>query len=133
MTTSSQQILKTITVTTAQDLATFWSALMGEGGFDRRTLWLVFLDDDGRPVPAVVPIDDIPQDPSPADITSFGHFFEHLDSYGTPVLLLSRPGPGAVQEQDRRWARALAPFVRQWPVHLATENAFGQCRVTPLS
>lgn len=133
MTTSSQQLAKTMTVTTADDLAHFWAALMGDGGFGRRTLWLVFLDDDGRPVPAIVPIDDIPQDPTPADVGSFRELFSHLGGYGTPVLLLSRPGTGAVQEHDRQWAHALAALAPRWPVHLATENAFGRCVVTPLS
>lgn len=121
-----------MTVTTAQDLATFWSALMGDGGFGRRTLWLVFLDDDSRPTPVIVPIDDIPQDPTPADVGSFGDLFSRLAGYGTPVLLLSRPGTSEVQEHDRQWAQALASLTPQWPVHLATEDAFGRCVVNPL-
>ncbi|SDT37417.1 hypothetical protein SAMN04488543_4019 [Friedmanniella luteola] len=132
MTTSTAHLLRTITVTTAPDLVRFWTALMGDGGIGRRTLWLVFLDEDGRPAPAVVPVDDIPLDPRPADVDSFRLFFDHLDGYGTPVLLLSRPGPSAVQDHDRRWGRALASCTPRWPVHLATEGPHGHCVVTPL-
>ena len=119
-------------ITSAADLARFWAALMGDGGFGRRTLWLVLLDDEGRPAPAVVPVDDVPDVPSAADVDSFGHFFDHLGGYGTPVLLLSRPGPPVVGEDDRQWGRALAPLAPRWPVHLAAEDAAGHCVVTPL-
>jgi len=132
MTTPSAHLINTITVTTAPDLVRFWAALIGGGGFGRRTLWLVFLDEAGRPVPVVVPVDDIPLHPTPADVDSFRQFFDHLAGYGTPVLLLSRPGPCAVQEHDRQWSRALASRTPRWPVHLATEDAFGRCVVTAL-
>ncbi len=132
MTTPPVDLINSITVTTAADLARFWAALMGDGGFGCRTLWLVFLDEAGRPVPTVVPVDDLPDEPTAADVDSFRQFFDHLDDYGTPVLLLSRPGPPAVQEHDRQWGRALASCTPRWPVHLATEDASGCCRITAL-
>lgn len=132
MTTSRQEILKTFTVTTASELVPLWTALLGDEGFGRRTLWLALLDATGKPAPVVVPIDDIPLSPSPADVESFGNLLAHLDGFGTPVLLLSRPGPSAVQEHDRRWAWALTPLAPRWPVHLATEDGSGGCAVTPL-
>jgi hypothetical protein len=132
MTTPPVDLINSTTVTTADDLARFWSALMGDGGFGRRTLWLAFLDETGRPVPSVVPVDDLPELPTSADVDSFRQFFDHLDGYGTPVLLLSRPGSCDVQEHDRQWGRALASCTPRWPVHLATEDAFGRCVVTPL-
>ena len=133
MTISRQKILETSTVTTASELALLWTALLGDEGFGRRALWLVLLDGTGRPAPAVVPIDDIPAAPTPAEVDSFVRFLDHLEGYGTPVLLLSRPGPSAVQEHDRQWARALSPSAPRWPFHLATENAFGHCVVVPLA
>lgn len=120
-------------ISSAADLSRFWAALMGDEGFGRRTLWLVLLDDEGRPVPTVVPIDDVPEVPSAADVDSFGQFFDHLDGYGTPVLLLSRPGPSVVRAEDRQWGRALAGLAPRWPVHLATEDAVGRCVVVPLT
>ena len=119
-------------ISSTADLARFWVALMGDGGFGRRTLWLVLLDDEGRPVPTVVPVDDVPEVPSAADVDSFGQFFDHLDGYGTPVLLLSRPGPPVVRAADRQWGRALAGLAPRWPVHLAAEDAGGHCVVTSL-
>ena len=132
MTISRQEILETSTVTTASELVSLWTALLSNEGFGRRTLWLVLLDDRGKPAPAVVPIDDIPEAPTPAEVDSFVQFLDHLEGYGTPVLLLSRPGPGTVQEHDRQWASALSPSAPRWPFHLATENAFGHRVVVPL-
>ena len=131
--TTSKQYLNDMTITNAQDLAALWSSLMGDGGFARRSLQVVILDDAGRAAPVIVPIDDIPLTPSRGEVDSFGHFFDHLAGYGTPVLLLSRPGPSVVQEHDRQWAAALAPFTPRWPVHLATDNAHGRCEITNLS
>lgn len=130
MTTSTQDLLATITVRTTADLVRLWSTVVGDGGFGRRTLWLVFLDEAGRPAPVVVPVDDIPLVPSRADADSLGHFLDHFGGAGTQALLLSRPGPCGVQAHDREWARALAPYARPWPLHVATENAFGGCVVT---
>ena len=132
MTTSTAHVLATTTVTTRQDLVRLWSALVGADGFDRRTLWLVLLDDDGRPAPAVVPVDDVPLAPSAADVASFAQLLGHLEGCGTPVLLLSRPGPPVVQVHDRQWGRALTPCAPRWPVHLATLDAGGRGLVVPL-
>jgi len=132
MTTPTAQILANATVRTEQDLVQFWAALVGGDGFDRRTLWLVILDDDGRPAPTVVPVDDVPAAPSAADVDAFGQLLRHLEGFGLPVLLLSRPGPPSVQVHDRQWGRALAGFAPRWPIHLATQDASGRRVVTPL-
>ena len=134
MTTPDLALLRHQTVTTADDLAAFWTAFMGEGGFGRRTLWLVLLDDGGHPAPVVVPIDDIPRAPGRRDTDAFGAVLAGLADYGTAVLLLSRPGPVEVQPDDLRWARALAPLAPAWPVHLATAESLDApaCRVQAL-
>jgi len=132
--TDTHSLLQTATIDTADDLATFWTALMGEGGFGRRTLWLVLLDDGGHPAPVVVPIDDVPQSPGRRDVDAFSAVLAGLADQGTAVLLLSRPGPVEVQPDDLRWARALAPLAPVWPVHLATAESLDapSCRVQSL-
>lgn len=134
MTTPDLALLRHQPVTTADDLARFWTALMGEGGFGRRTLWLVLLDESGHPAPVVVPSDDVPRTPGRRDTDAFGVVLAGLAGYGTAVLLLSRPGPVEAQPDDLRWARALAPLAPAWPVHLATAESLdaSACRVQAL-
>jgi hypothetical protein len=117
------------------DLAELWRSLMAGGGFGRRTLWLVLLDDAGHPAPVVVPIDDIPTYPGRKDVRALGAVLAGIAPLGTPVLLLSRPGCGEVQDGDRRWAEALAPLAPAWPVHLATadvDDSSAPCTVRAL-
>ena len=106
-------------ITSLDDLTLLWRAMMGDGGFGRRRLWVVFLEPDGVPSKVVMPIDDVPVHPGP-EIEGLRHVLEDL---GMPpvVLLLSRPGRSAERDSDRRWARALAPLT-PWPVHLATAD-----------
>lgn len=108
-------------ITSLDDLTLLWRALMGTGGFGRRSLWVVFLESGGVPSQVVMPIDDVPVLPGPAEVDGLRHVLEEL---GMPpvVLLLSRPGPAREQESDRRWSEALAPLT-PWPVHLATAGA----------
>ncbi len=133
MTPSPNTLLQTITVTTADDLVTLWGALMGGGGFGRRTLWLVVLEDDGRPTPMIVPIDDIPRAPTQRDVDGLSTILAGIAEFGSVVWLLSRPGVDVVQEDDRRWARALTPLASAWPVHLATRGVDGQGKVQPIT
>ena len=124
--------LDEIVVRTQADLERMWRLAMGPGGFARRSLWIVLLDEDGRPQPVIMPVDGVPSRP--------GEMAAHLPDltagfrvHGEPVLLLSRPGPGDIGDSDRAWARVLAPLTT-WPVHLATRSgvrAFAPDDLTP--
>jgi hypothetical protein len=114
--------------TTAQ-LSALWSELMGGGGFGTRTLWLLFLDEDHRPIKVIVPIEDIPLEPDPATLDAIARILDDVLADTGPAsvpMLLSRPGPLAMTDVDRTWALAirerLARHLGQWPVHLATRN-----------
>lgn len=102
---------------------------MGPGGFDRRSLWLIFLDEDGHQSDLIVPIDDIPMLPDARDIVSITDLIARIrDEVGIAQvpMLISRPGPSAMTEGDRRWAVALTAALRdqhpRWPIHLATRD-----------
>lgn len=112
-------------VRTDTDLLALWQRLMGSGGFGRRSIWMVFLDGDGRPQPVVAPIDDIPEQPDQRLLDALAKVIEGLIADGgvaSVVLLLSRPGPQDMTGSDRRWARALAPLSPGRPIHLATAD-----------
>lgn len=101
---------------------------MGPGGFATSSLWMVFLDDDSRLTPVIVPIEDIPAEPDEQFVGNLAYIIGDLlsDSAAASVaLLLSRPGSRAMTEADRRWARALREALDElpmWPVHLATRD-----------
>jgi hypothetical protein len=110
------------------DLFRLWQHLMGEGGFGRRSLWLIFLEKDGRPHEVIMPIDDIPLSPQPAMVANLVHIVDQLcerDGVVSAPMLLSRPGSSAMTESDRSWAKCLRSALGeryQWPIHLATED-----------
>ena len=101
---------------------------MGPGGFATSSLWMVFLDDDSRLTPVIVPIEDIPAEPDEQSVGNLAYIIGDLLDDGAAAsvaLLLSRPGSRAMTEADRRWARALREALDElpmWPVHLATRG-----------
>lgn len=116
-------------VRTATDLFALWEGLMGGRGFATSSVWIAFLDADHRVQPVLVPVDDIPAEPHPRFVRNLTRIVADLVDTGTAAsaaLLLSRPGPPAMSEADRRWARALAdalgPELAVWPLHLATSG-----------
>ena len=110
------------------DLLAVWRRLMGEGGFGRRSVWFIFVDDDDTLKRVVMPIDDVPEEPDQVVIGNLAKILTELHEDGqfaSTAMLLSRPGPAQMSGGDRRWARALRAglgHVSPWPVHLGTEG-----------
>jgi hypothetical protein len=52
-------------VRTDSDLLVRWRQLMGPWAFGRRSPWPLWFDADGRQLPIVVPVDDVPEYPDP--------------------------------------------------------------------
>jgi hypothetical protein len=110
----------------SDDLQELWRSLMGDGGFSRRSVWLLFLDAAGRPSPVLVPIDDIPRRPVPIFLDNLRHIARELigsQDVASMALLLSRPGSKTMSEEDRAWARALREVSSQWPIFLAVADS----------
>jgi hypothetical protein len=114
-------------IRTHADLFALWQALMGPGGFRIASVWLVFLDEDNRVQPVIMPIDDLPPEPDQPFLRNLARVVADLVDQGcasSVALLLSRPGGSAMTESDRRWARSLRAELGNelavWPVHLAT-------------
>lgn len=114
-------------IRTDADLFRRWQALMGPGGFGKRTLWLMFLEPDGSPTKVLVPIEDIPTEPDRKVVQSLHTIVAELSQdidIGSVPALLSRPGRAAMTASDRRWAAAwradAPPAIVRWPMHLAT-------------
>lgn len=116
-------------VRTPTELTQVWRELMGPEGFDKRSIWHIFFEDDGRMLPLVIPIDDIPAEPDEVVLRNLATIMSEGMSRASATslaVLLSRPGSGAMSAADRRWARELratyGPTLCPWPVHLATCN-----------
>jgi hypothetical protein len=120
-------------VRTDADLLVRWRQLMGPWGFGRRSLWLLWFDDDGCQLPVVAPIDDIPDLPDERFVGNLMYIVDQVaradeaQATTTVAMALSRPGSSRVTDSDRRWARALRARaehdgVALWPVHLATRG-----------
>lgn len=108
------------------DLQALWRSLMGDDGFSRRSIWLIFLDADGRPSPVLMPIDDIPRRPVPLFLDNLRYMSRELvgkDSIASVAMLLSRPGRATMTDDDRAWARALREVSSEWPIFLAVAGS----------
>ena len=116
-------------IDTNDDLLSLWQNMMGSCGFGIRSLWHVFVAEDGSMLPTVVPIEELPVEPDVAVLRNLAHAFNTVavDEHGATVAaLLSRPGPQQMSATDRRWARAVresyGPRLSPWPMHLATRD-----------
>jgi hypothetical protein len=116
-------------VITDEDLLQRWRDLMGPGGFGGRSLWLAWFADDGRQLPLVVPVEDVPARPEPLLVRNLVQLVHSTVADLSPAAwaaaALSRPGPRQPCEDDRAWGRALRRTAAEArvplrPLHLAT-------------
>lgn len=120
-------------VTQQRDLHRMWELLMWPLGFTARSLWVTFVDTDGRPLQALVEIgelDDLGGDPgAEPDVAPLFHVLDQVLGDGPAVsvaFLVVRPGRAGLQAEDRRLAAALLAGARRagihcHPVHVADD------------
>ena len=88
----------------------------------RRTLWFVMLDRERRPLPVIVPIDHVPDEPDVLTVGNLGHAWHEIlrDEPGSSVvLMLERPGPAAASFDDLAWRAALRSAAAEHGIKLA--------------
>jgi hypothetical protein len=94
-----------------QDLADVWSRLMRPLGFSRRSVWLMLIGADDRPIPHLTEIEQAEDPPDPAELQGMAEVISELATELAPggrvAFLRSRPGAPGVTADDRAWARAL--------------------------
>jgi hypothetical protein len=103
--------------------------LLDDNARQLRSVVLLFLAADGAQLPAMVPIDDVPELPDPMLVNSVCWLIaEALTEHagGSAVVVLTRPGAGRANDADRRWCRLLHAGARQ---HRAAIRAV--CLATP--
>jgi hypothetical protein len=122
--------LADVPIRSADDLTRRWTTLLDPPVFGMRSLWLCWLTTDGRMLPVVVPVDDLPLVPEPAMVMGLRQVHdsileEQLGGDGHLALALCRPGDPEITEDDDEWAEALRSALDDgqidgsWSLHLA--------------
>jgi hypothetical protein len=121
--------LADVPVRSAADLTRRWATLLDPPVFSARSLWLAWLDTDGRMLPIVVPVDELPPLPEWSTLSGLLTLHDAVAEQtgwaeGHLALALCRPGPAAVLEDDAEWADALESELDgmldgTWSLHLA--------------
>jgi hypothetical protein len=129
--------LAEVPIRSAAELTERWSTVLDPPVFGARGLWIMWLDDDGRMFPVVVPIDDLPRLPDSSIVSGLlavheGVAEEHLGGGGHVALALCRPGRPEVTDDDDAWVGVLSEVLDDrldggWSLHLAAAG-----RVTAL-
>lgn len=121
-------------VRSAAELTDRWSTLLGPDGFGARSLWLTWFDADGRQLPIVVPVDDLPALPEAALLVGLREVHgsvvdDQLGGAGHLALALCRPGEPVVTAEDEVWAGELRSVLDDdavpgtWSLHLAAAGS----------
>jgi hypothetical protein len=119
-----------VPIRSADALTDRWTMLLDPPVFGARSLWLTWLGADGRMLPVVIPVDDLPLVPHPALVTNLRDVHdsivgEHLGGEGHLAMALCRPGDPRISADDDEWAEALRSALDDgqidgsWSLHLA--------------
>ena len=76
----------------------------------RRTLWFVMLDGERRPLPVIVPVDHVPDEPDLRLVSDLGRAWREIlqcEPGAAILLMLERPGSSAASFEDHAWRVAL--------------------------
>lgn len=83
----------------------------------QRSVWLLFLSVDGRQLPVVVPIGDVPARPDPPMIGNLAFVIAGALAGQPPgcsaVVVLTRPGAATPGDTDRYWLATLDGAARE--------------------
>ena len=122
--------LADVPVRSAADLTARWLAVLDPPVFGARSLWLTWFGADGRQLPVVVPVDDLPRIPGTAMLLGLREVHDsvltdQLGGDGHLALALCRPGEPTTTEDDDEWAEALRTVLDDdqidgtWSLHVA--------------
>lgn len=81
------------------------------GRASRRQLWFLFLDEDSRQLPLLVPMDDYPVAPDRGDTARFAGFLSQVAMMADAtavIVVLERYSDQVLTTTDRAWVTTLA-------------------------
>lgn len=76
----------------------------------RRTLWFVLLDGERRPLPVIVPVDLVPDEPEVLAMNDLGRVWHDIlqgEPGASVLVMLERPGGATASITDHAWFVAL--------------------------
>jgi hypothetical protein len=124
------------TIRTQKDLEDAWRTLMQPLGFAGHSIWLMFIEASGTPLPHLSQIEEAVKPPSPTEQESFVQFLGALrDEMRTGdrlVFLRSRPGRAVVDAVDRAWAQSLYAACRDARITTDVVHLAGDDDVVPI-
>ena len=133
--------LADVPVRSAADLTRRWATLLDPPVFTARSLWLAWLEPDGRMLPIVVPVDELPPLPQGSTLSGLLTLHDAVAEQtgwaeGHLALALCRPGPAGVTEDDAEWADALQAELDDlldgtWSLHVAAAGSVVPLVVPP--
>jgi hypothetical protein len=129
--------LTDVPIRSAEELTAHWAAVLEPPTFGTRRLWLMWLRDDGLPLPVLFPVEDLPRLPDTAMLFGLLSLHEaiaeeHLDGGGHLAMALCRPGRSEITADDDAWVGLLSEVFDDrmegsWSLHLAAGG-----RILPL-
>jgi hypothetical protein len=87
----------------------------------RRQIWLLFLDDEDRQLPLLVPVQDPPSQPAEDDDRKFAGLLAQIKDQTNArglIAVLERFGGATLTPADSAWARMLADAASLSPLRL---------------
>lgn len=98
-------------ISTQSDLEAAWRSMMEPLGFGGRSVWMLMIQPDGRPLRQITHIEECDQAPDREGLAGLTQILSQLSSDLEPgtrfAFLYSRPGAGGLTEEDRSWAQGL--------------------------
>jgi hypothetical protein len=112
------------------ELESAWRRLMEPLGFARRSLWVMVIDDDDRPIPHLTELTDLaelPDERAAGDLAELVRVLSDALPRTRLAFLLSRPDTGPPDSPDHAWAAVVYDAARGAGatcevVHLATDD-----------
>jgi hypothetical protein len=130
--------LADVLIRSADELTRRWMMVLDPPVFGARSLWLSWFGSDGRMLPIVIPVDELPLVPEPAMLMNLREvhdslLHDQLGGEGHLAMALCRPGEPEIRGDDELWIDALRSTLDDgqiegsWSLHLGAGG-----RVVPL-
>jgi hypothetical protein len=119
-------------------LTTLWQQIVAWEPFRFRSMWLLFIDPEGRPSGPLITIDDLADGPYAVGLDELVDLCRGIldgpGGGGSVALLMTRPGGPPWTVSDRAWGRFLLHGADEigepvWPVHLAHDQLLERYRL----